>query len=143
MCNVIWGAMTSATIADEYKQILMNAAEEICLRLGKKGFASTNIVLGIGSYTYQYVTRDTFGFAMKSTYGVINGQGVEIFKKPKTDSGIKNSAKGLLRVNEDLTLSECVTEEEEKQGLLNIVFINGKLVSETSLTQIREKLNES
>lgn len=120
--------------------ITIERCKEICRRLEEKGFASTNIVLGIGSYTYQYVTRDTFGFAMKSTYGVINGQGVEIYKKPKTDNGIKNSAKGLLKVNEDLTLLECATHEEEKEGLLKTVFLNGMLVKETSLAEIRMKL---
>ena len=56
------------------------------------------------------------------------------------DGGVKKSAKGLLRVNEDMTLSECVTEEEENQGLLEVVFENGKLMREQSLNDIREKL---
>lgn len=120
--------------------ITLDRCKEICSRLEAKGFASTNIVLGIGSYTYQHVTRDTFGFAMKSTYGIINGNPCEIYKKPKTDNGIKNSAKGLLRVNEDLTLSECVTEAEEKEGLLKTVFIDGVLKIETTLASIRIKL---
>jgi nicotinamide phosphoribosyltransferase len=120
--------------------ITLDRCEEICYQLEKMGFASTNIVLGIGSYTYQHVTRDTFGFAMKSTYGVINGNPCEIFKKPKTDDGIKNSAKGLLRVNEDLTLSECVTPAEEKEGLLRTVFADGVNFSHATLAQIREKI---
>jgi nicotinamide phosphoribosyltransferase len=48
--------------------INLDRAEQICTRLESKGFASTNVVLGIGSFTYQYNTRDTFGFAMKATY---------------------------------------------------------------------------
>lgn len=47
---------------------LLERANEICRRLEAKGFASTNVVLGIGSFTYQYNTRDTFGFAMKTAY---------------------------------------------------------------------------
>jgi nicotinamide phosphoribosyltransferase len=96
--------------------ITLNRAKEICERLKAKGFASTNIVLGIGSYTYQYNTRDTFGFAMKATYGEITTQEVvdtamgmkpelfdvieprEIFKDPITDDGTKKSKKGLLKV---------------------------------------------
>ena len=77
---------------------------------------------------------------MKSTYGEINGQGYEIYKKPKTDTGIKNSAKGLLRVNSDLSLSEGVTESEEREGMLKTVFNNGKLTQETTLNEIRQKL---
>jgi nicotinamide phosphoribosyltransferase len=54
--------------------ITIERAEEICKRLEDKGFASTNVVLGIGSFTYQYNTRDTFGFAMKATYVEVNGE---------------------------------------------------------------------
>ena len=56
------------------------------------------MVFGVGSYTYQYCTRDTFGFAVKSTYGEVNGEGREIFKDPVTDNGIKKSARGRLCV---------------------------------------------
>lgn len=150
--EILWEIFGGTTNSKGYKQldphigliygdsITLDRCKEICQRLEEKGFASTNIVLGIGSYTYQHVTRDTFGFAMKSTYGVVNGKPQEIFKSPKTDNGIKNSAKGLLRVNEDLTLSECVSEEEEKTGLLRKVFMNGELFNETTLTEIRAKL---
>ena len=69
--------------------ITLRRAEEICERLAAKGFASINVVFGIGSYTYQYNTRDTFGFAIKSTACVINGKEKQIFKDPKTDDGIK------------------------------------------------------
>ena len=73
--------------------ITIDRAEEICTRLEAKGFASTNIVLGVGSFTYQFNTRDTFGFAMKATYVELNGEGREIFKDPITDDGVKKSAK--------------------------------------------------
>jgi nicotinamide phosphoribosyltransferase len=84
--------------------------------------------------------RDTFGFAMKATYGVLNGEPMEIFKDPVTDSGVKKSAKGLLRVNADLSLTECVSEEEEKQGLLQTVFLNGSHHNSTTLCRIRNRL---
>lgn len=120
--------------------ITLAKCQQINEGLIEKGFASTNMVYGIGSYTYQYVTRDTFGFAMKATYGIINGQPVEIFKDPITDGGVKKSAKGLLRVNTDLSLSECVTVEEETQGLLESVFLDGVLKRDHSLADIRARL---
>jgi nicotinamide phosphoribosyltransferase len=120
--------------------ITLERAQQILSRLKLQGFASTNVVFGIGSYTYQYVSRDTFGFAMKATYGVINGAPVDIFKNPRTDNGIKKSAKGLLRVNKDLTLSQQVTKEEEKEGLLQTVFLDGKLMRTESLAEIRARL---
>lgn len=120
--------------------ITLDRCKDICKQLEAKGFASTNIVLGIGSYTYQYVTRDTFGFAMKATHGVINGVSLDVYKDPLTDGGVKKSAKGLLRVNQDMSLSECVTKEEEEEGLLETVFENGKLMKDDTLSNIRARL---
>lgn len=120
--------------------ITLDRCESICANLKKKGFATTNVVFGIGSYTYQYVTRDTFGFAVKATHGIVTGTPVDIYKDPITDNGIKKSAKGLLRVNADFTLSEQVTEAEEKEGLLQTIFLDGKLTHEETLATIRERL---
>jgi nicotinamide phosphoribosyltransferase len=115
--------------------------------LKRKGFASYNVVLGIGSYTYEYVTRDTFGFAMKATYGEVNGIGRDIYKDPKTDDGTKKSAKGLMQVyrNENtgkLELKDQCTWEEEAQGELNTVFKDGKLIVDWTLAQVRAKVKE-
>ena len=114
--------------------------------LKTKGFASFNVVLGIGSFTYQYVTRDTFGFAMKATYGEVNGEGRPIFKAPKTDDGTKKSAKGLLKVTmgeHGYELEDEVSWEEERQGALEVVFRDGALLREERLSAIRERLNAS
>lgn len=114
-------------------------ARDIMVRLEGKGFASTNVVLGIGSYTYQYVTRDTYGFAVKATYGIVNGVGQEIFKDPKTDDGMKKSAKGLLKVV-DGVLYDQVTLADIDTGDLKTVFRNGELLIDQSLTDIRKLL---
>ena len=122
--------------------ITIDRADEICKRLEAKGFASTNIVLGIGSFTYQFNTRDTFGFAMKATYVEVNGVGQEIFKDPITDDGIKKSAKGLLRVNADLTLSDQVSwKEQEEEGILQVLYRDGMFENYTDFKTIKEKLN--
>jgi nicotinamide phosphoribosyltransferase len=115
--------------------------------LKQKGFASYNVVLGIGSYTYEYVTRDTFGFAMKATYGEVNGEGRAIFKDPKTDDGSKKSARGLMSVRKNpdtgrFELKDQCTWEEEAQGELKTVFKDGKLVVEQTLAEIRGRVLE-
>ena len=123
--------------------ITIDRADEICKRLASKGFASTNIVLGVGSFTYQYNTRDTFGFAMKATYVEVNGEGREIFKNPITDDGTKKSATGLLRVAGDETcmlLEDRCTWENEATGKLQIIYQNGRFENQTTLTEIRSKL---
>ena len=127
--------------------ITIDRANEICERLEAKGFASTNVVLGIGSFTYQYNTRDTFGFAMKATYVEVNGEGREIFKDPITDDGTKKSATGLLFVGKDISgnirLFDKVSWETESKGQLKTLYRDGKFYMNTTLTQIKEKLKET
>lgn len=104
-----------------------------------KGFAS-QVVFGIGSFTYQYNTRDTFGIAMKATYIEIGDEAREIFKKPITDDGTKISATGLLCVvkeNNEYKLIDRVDWERESQSELKTVFKDGKLIKEFTLTEIR------
>ncbi|MCT4698823.1 nicotinate phosphoribosyltransferase [Tenacibaculum haliotis] len=124
--------------------ITTERAENICQRLHDKGFASTNVVLGIGSFTYQFNTRDTFGFAMKATSVVVNGERREIFKDPITDDGIKKSAKGLIKVdkvNNEFVLIDQVTSEEENKGELQVIYENGKFLNPITLQEIRERIN--
>jgi nicotinamide phosphoribosyltransferase len=111
--------------------------------LEAKGFASGNVVFGVGSYTYQCNTRDTFGFAVKATYSVVNGKPVNIFKDPKTDQK-KKSAKGLLFVGHDddgeIMLLDEVSPELEKLGMLKTRFIDGVFVNQVTLDEIRARL---
>lgn len=123
--------------------ITLARAEAILKGMASKGFASNNIVFGIGSYTYQYLTRDNFGFAIKATWGQVNGQAREIFKDPITDSGEKKSARGLIRVESTdagFQMFDQQTRQQETQGELVTVFEDGKLVFETSLMEIRKRL---
>lgn len=142
--------------------------------LSAKKFASSNVVLGIGSYTYQHVTRDTYGWAMKATYAeVIDGLdhqlssnnavicdlGVKscthihkqprvIFKEPKTDSGIKNSAKGLLSVEKYPNSAYALKLVEQASwsqvngpyNELKTIFRNGNVENIQTLAQIRARL---
>jgi nicotinamide phosphoribosyltransferase len=125
--------------------ITIDRADEICRRLEAKGFASTNVVLGIGSFTYQYNTRDTFGFAMKATYVEVNGEGREIFKDPITDDGVKKSAKGLLCVTDidgELVLSDMVDWDHENMGELQLLYEDGVFHNTTTLTEVRNLLKK-
>jgi nicotinamide phosphoribosyltransferase len=124
--------------------ITIERQREIYKRLEDKGFAATNLVLGIGSYTYQYRTRDSLGFAMKATWCMVDGEAKEIFKDPKTDSGMKKSLKGLISVVEKdgkYVALDCVEPYEEASGCLDTVFENGKILREFTLSEIRENIN--
>lgn len=125
--------------------ITLDRADAICTRLAAKGFASTNVVLGIGSYSMGYATRDNQGGAVKATHVVVNGIDRDIFKDPVTDDGTKKSARGYLHVyaKDSLTygLKDKCSSDLEQTGLLTTVYVNGELVKTTTLTEIREKIN--
>lgn len=151
---------------------------EIYERLAAKGFAATNIVLGVGSFTYQYNTRDTLGFACKGAWFEVKEEltkskyhskedcnvflstkSYNIYKDPVTDDGTKKSLKGLLQVCYDgsmetykalgcppdgspkpiIVKTEC-TPEEENQGLLQVIYEDGKFYNTTTLNEVRERL---
>ncbi len=62
---------------------------------------------------------------------------------PKTDSGVKKSAKGLLRVEKEgdnFVLYDEQTPEQEQQGEMKEVFRDGELLVSQSLEEIRKRL---
>ena len=124
--------------------ITPDRCEAICRRLKDKGFASTNVVFGVGSYTYQYNTRDTFGFAMKSTAVVINGEERAIFKDPKTDDGTKKSNTGGVAVQRtqdgSLVCVDGLPINHDEPDVMRTIFLNGELVVNDTLANIRRTL---
>lgn len=124
--------------------INLESAEIILDNMALDGFTKDNVVFGVGSFTYQHVTRDSTGNAIKATFGIVDNEERELYKAPKTDSGMKNSARGLLRVQKDmngeLILLDQRSMEEEQQGELKLVFQDGKLLRETTIAQVRERL---
>lgn len=116
---------------------------QIYERLAAKGFAATNIVLGVGSFTYQMNTRDTFGFAAKGAWFEVDGKGYDIYKDPITDDGTKKSLKGLVQVvmeNDEYQVNTQCTWEQECQGILQTIFEDGRFYNQLTLTEIRSRL---
>lgn len=124
--------------------ITLERQDQIISRLEAKGYAGV-VVLGIGSFSYQYITRDTHGSAVKSTFAVRDGVEFDVCKDPVTDRK-KKSAKGLLRIElEDgkYVQYDQQTREQEQQGELREVFRDGNLLIETTLEEIRENVRNS
>lgn len=132
--------------------ITLERCESICSHMEQLGFAVENVVFGAGSYSFQYNTRDTQGWAYKATYGEVNGKPIMIYKDPKTSDGTKKSQKGMVIVNLDKETNEIkYTDELDntnyefwKNGtgdMLETVFVDGKLVKEQTLSEIRNKIH--
>lgn len=131
--------------------ITIDRQVQIYERLAAKGFASTNIVLGVGSFTYQFNTRDTFGFAAKGAWFEVKdeeGSATEfnIYKDPVTDDGTKKSLKGLQAVFKDRDTGEYYVKGEcswkdEDNGCLQIIYEDGKFYNQTTLTEIRKRID--
>lgn len=129
----------------------LDTQREILENMKKRGWASSNIVFGTGSYAYQYVTRDTEGFAMKATYGEKTVEGAHgssivrcnIFKDPATDKNkLKKSHKGLLKIDYDDQLHEEVTWDDIYSGKLQTVYQNGHTIQQYSFDQVRKNAME-
>lgn len=128
--------------------ITLERCKTICELLINKGYCVNNVIFGVGSYTYNMISRDTLGHALKATYCEIEGNPVQVFKNPKTDKeAIKKSQKGKVAIVESdgvMTLIDGldgVTESLVEGNLLQTVFKDGKLVKEHSLSEIRARLH--
>jgi nicotinamide phosphoribosyltransferase len=122
--------------------------DDICARLEAKGFSIEPLVFGLGSFGYQYQTRDSYGFAMKATNVTINGVEKAIFKDPKTDNGLKKSLKGRIAVARNPLNGELVALDDSNKAdrgdvivgghdLLETVWKDGKFVKEITFDEIR------
>jgi nicotinamide phosphoribosyltransferase len=137
--------------------ITFQRAEEIFKRLTAKGFSCSNILLASGSHSMQGFigfekiepfTRDSFGVAIKATYGEVGGKPFFIYKDPKTDDQqFKKSQKGCCIVTlqeRELVCADGFTYKEAENrpdNLLRPVFRDGKMLREQSLREIRDRLH--
>lgn len=142
--------------------ITIQRCKQIYEILTKKGFACSNVALGVGSFSFQCVeedailkpfTRDTFSSCIKATYCEIDDKPFPIFKNPK-DGGFKKSQKGCCVVTraannkliyvDGRTWDEAqVSGADAESNLLKTVFKNGNMIKEQSLLDIRSVLHNS
>lgn len=166
--ELLWDIFGGTTSKEGYKvldshigaiygdSITLSRQVQIYERLANKGFAATNIVLGVGSYTYQFNTRDTMGYAAKGAWFESEGKGYDIYKDPATDDGTKKSLRGFCQVfnnrpecgpnellfdgNDNLEVKTECTKEEENQGLLQVIYEDGKFYNQITLDEIRTRI---
>lgn len=112
-----------------------------------------NMVFGIGSYTYEYVTRDTYGWAMKATAVRVGefktGNVIPIFKRPITDDGGKFSHRGILAAyrtvestddRPDYFVVQDATVDQLNDCSYEVVFQDGQLLVDPSFDTIRKRV---
>lgn len=132
--------------------ITLERCVRICEHLVSLGYAVENVVFGVGSYSLQYRTRDSQGWAYKATYAEVDGKPILVYKDPKTGDGVKTSQKGMVRVyNDDEGIKyidgiydgQVITDDlkPSDMDLMQTVFLDGKLWREESLSVIRERIH--
>lgn len=133
------GAIYGDSITPERAQAIMDGTI-------RQGLSPYNVVLGIGSFTYELVTRDVYGFAMKATAVQRGGKIVPIFKKPFTDNGDKFSCVGIPVVVRDdagkLVMKDMQQPEALDHCAFEKVFDRGHWVREYGFADIRKRVRE-
>ena len=136
-----------------------NVVRKIWKELDRLGFAANNVIFGIGAFCFTAIfegdkmivnTRDTWGVAMKATYGQFGDKELMIYKDPKTDTdNLKKSHRGLVFVERDGDnfkytdglLADTYDEyRKTHESAFRAVFIDGKMYNRESFTTIRERL---
>ena len=133
----------------------LNRVHEIYENLKQLGFAATNVVFGVGAFCFHglfdsqnkmtIITRDTFGIAMKATYGQFGDKKLFIYKDPKTDEGkLKKSHKGCCQVISDNGSFTCIDEltdwVNDSDTCLKTVFKDGKITKIQTFAEIRNRI---
>lgn len=128
--------------------ITVHRADDILSRLREKGFASNNIVFGVGSYSLNMLSRDHLGIAIKATNSLIEIDGVDvempIYKDPKTDTS-KKSDKGYLVVIRDENGKLIKKDMQTRKAMLEVgelttLYMNGQFHKFTDVEKIRKNL---
>jgi nicotinamide phosphoribosyltransferase len=126
--------------------ITLERADRILTRIvDELKLSPYNMVFGIGSYTYEYVTRDTYGHAMKATAVRRGDEVIPIFKKPVTDDGLKTSLKGIPVVFKAGSVYHVVdmgAPSDLDNCAYRKVYYNGRLLINEKFDTIRKRVRD-
>lgn len=118
--------------------------ERVLQGMKEAGFASSNLVIGVGGLLLQHVNRDDIGFAFKATAAQYNNDGdwKPIFKDPVTDPG-KKSYRGVVKLVRNPRYPrafETVDWGDEGFSVLKTAFLDGVITDSLTLEQVRANL---
>ena len=127
--------------------------KEILELLKKNGWSADNLVFGCGGKLLQAFNRDTFNFAIKCSFCIVNGEERYVEKSPveinasgELVQSFKKSKKGELKLvkvdGEYKTLTNFDEGFAEAVDELVTVYENGELLVEYSFEEIRTRARE-
>jgi nicotinamide phosphoribosyltransferase len=115
------------------------------------GWSADNFAFGMGGALLQGIDRDTQKWAMKCSSACINGEWVDVYKDPITDSG-KKSLKGRVKLwtnsgGEFATSVQAPTGWSDKGiggwvDAMKTVYQNGALFNEIAFEEVRANSNK-
>lgn len=117
-----------------------------------EGFDVSNVVFGVGAYSYSVLnTRDTFGTAFKTTLVQVNGEERKVSKEP-TGSALKRSALGGVSVHLDTETNEYLLHDNlsfndvlgnHEGDALEVIFKDGVRTRHTDFKDIRKAIEQT
>ncbi len=129
--------------------INLESIKEICKLVVQHGYSLDNVNFGMGGALLQHLNRDTLRFAMKCSSIRINGKWNDVYKDPVGDPTKKSKAGkislyrtryGHATAGKYITMrldeSDIIGEIDE---VLRPVYINGKLLNETTFNEVRKR----
>ncbi|MBY4574889.1 nicotinate phosphoribosyltransferase [Gordonia paraffinivorans] len=120
--------------------LTIDSLKTIYRELDRRGLAADNIYLGMGGGLLQYINRDSLAFAQKASAAKVNGEWIDVYKEPKTDTG-KRSKRGRLALVFRDGEYRTVRREDAAEGenLLQTVYRDGKLLVNHNFEDLIER----
>jgi nicotinamide phosphoribosyltransferase len=113
-----------------------SSIEAILMNFKAHGYSADNIAFGMGGALLQHMNRDTQEFAMKASAIMVNGEWRDVSKSPVGQASKKSKGGRFTVVMEQGRLI-TIPYDENEEDLLRTVLINGTLVRDMTLAQIR------
>lgn len=113
-----------------------SSIEAILMNFKAHGYSADNIAFGMGGALLQHMNRDTQEFAMKASAIMVNGEWRDVSKSPIGQASKKSKGGRFSVVMEEGRLI-TIGYDETVEDYLRTVLINGKLVRDMSLAQVR------
>lgn len=115
-----------------------HTVEDILYAMKNAGFSADNIAFGSGGGLLQEMTRDTFQFAFKCCAIERKGVWHGVKKDPVTQKGKESKAGRMMLVTNPAGELETIPYDEDRQDLLQDVYVNGDFVNEITLAEVRD-----